>query len=235
MSCYLVPATSFTPQGGSPSNLPHYRVDEFSSGDHEPANAAWDTLLCPPARWTDDLRKVVGSGWMRKAAARVLWRSLGEVYVQQWIISPQEDPWKFFENVPEASAPRLQVARAARVSGPPASPRKVFDERNSDHWRMQAQWVLKLKVPFFYEGEIFRKIPADLGGGRRDMWDFYPLKPPRWPPSVQVGAPRSPGERTGVTSHCAAALLRETQGLPTPSQPARLYMATCTAALPGAN
>lgn len=66
------------------------------------------------------------------------------------------------------------------------------------------------------------------------MWDFYPLKPPRWPPSVQVGAPGSPGERTGVTSHRAAALLRETQGLPTPSQPARLYMATCTAALPGA-
>ncbi|CAG9137174.1 unnamed protein product [Plutella xylostella] len=45
---------------------------------------------------------------------------------------------------------------------------------------------------------------------------------------------RIAGERTGVTSHCAAALLRETQGLPTPSQPARLYMATCTAALPGA-
>ncbi|CAG9135416.1 unnamed protein product [Plutella xylostella] len=82
--------------------------------------------------------------------------------------------------------------------------------------------------------ENFREIPADLGGGRRDMWDFYPLKPPRWPPSVQVGAPGSSGERTGVTSHCAAALLRETQGLPTPSQPARLYMATCTAALPGA-
>ncbi|CAG9116720.1 unnamed protein product [Plutella xylostella] len=65
---------------------------------------------------------------------------------------------------------------------------------------------------------IDRKIPADLAGGRRDMWDFYLLKPPRWPPSVQVGAPGSPGERTGVTSHCAAALL----------------MATCTAALPGA-
>ncbi|CAG9134117.1 unnamed protein product [Plutella xylostella] len=95
-----------------------------------------------------------------------------------------------------------------------------------------ASWLITFFVVI--KGEIFRKIPADLGGGRRDMWDFYPLKPPRWPPSVQVGAPGSPGERTGVTSHRAAALLRETQGFPTPSQPARLYMATCTAALPGA-
>ncbi|CAG9118773.1 unnamed protein product [Plutella xylostella] len=41
----------------------------------------------PPARWTDDLRRVAGSGWMRKAEDRVLWRSLGEAYVQQWMIS----------------------------------------------------------------------------------------------------------------------------------------------------
>ncbi|CAG9090359.1 unnamed protein product [Plutella xylostella] len=27
MSCYLAPATSFTPQGGSPSNLPHYNAE----------------------------------------------------------------------------------------------------------------------------------------------------------------------------------------------------------------
>ncbi|CAG9109469.1 unnamed protein product [Plutella xylostella] len=40
----------------------------------------------PPARWTDDLRRVAGSGWMRKAEDRVLWRSLGEAYVQQWMI-----------------------------------------------------------------------------------------------------------------------------------------------------
>ncbi|CAG9116424.1 unnamed protein product [Plutella xylostella] len=40
----------------------------------------------PPFRWTDDLRRVAGSGWMRKAEDRVLWRSLGEAYVQQWMI-----------------------------------------------------------------------------------------------------------------------------------------------------
>ncbi|KAG7296310.1 hypothetical protein JYU34_021440 [Plutella xylostella] len=40
----------------------------------------------PPARWTDDLRRVAGRGWMRKAEDRVLWRSLGEAYVQQWMI-----------------------------------------------------------------------------------------------------------------------------------------------------
>ncbi|CAG9135040.1 unnamed protein product [Plutella xylostella] len=40
----------------------------------------------PPARWTDDLRRVAGSGWMRKAEDQVLWRSLGESYVQQWMI-----------------------------------------------------------------------------------------------------------------------------------------------------
>ena len=38
----------------------------------------------PPARWTDDLKKVAGSGWMKKAGDRALWRSLGEAYLQQW-------------------------------------------------------------------------------------------------------------------------------------------------------
>ncbi|KAL4703923.1 hypothetical protein ACJJTC_002098 [Scirpophaga incertulas] len=38
----------------------------------------------PPARWTDDLKKVAGGNWMRKAEDRVLWRKLGEAYVQQW-------------------------------------------------------------------------------------------------------------------------------------------------------
>ncbi|KAG7308428.1 hypothetical protein JYU34_005630, partial [Plutella xylostella] len=79
--------------------------------------------------------------------------------------SPQEDPWKFFENVPEASAPRLQVARAARVSGPAASPRKVFDERNSDHWRMQAQWVLKLKVAAPLNTRVAKNVILFLGDG----------------------------------------------------------------------
>ncbi|CAH2235518.1 jg19495 [Pararge aegeria aegeria] len=32
----------------------------------------------PPARWTDDLKKVAGSGWMRKAEDRVWWRALGK-------------------------------------------------------------------------------------------------------------------------------------------------------------
>lgn len=38
----------------------------------------------PPARWTDDLRKVAGTGWMRTAEDRDLWRKVGEAYVQQW-------------------------------------------------------------------------------------------------------------------------------------------------------
>lgn len=36
------------------------------------------------ARWSDDLRKVAGKHWMRKAGDRAVWRSLGEAYVQQW-------------------------------------------------------------------------------------------------------------------------------------------------------
>ncbi|CAG4978815.1 unnamed protein product [Colias eurytheme] len=38
----------------------------------------------PAARWTDDLKKVAGIGWMRYAEERENWRDLGEAYVQQW-------------------------------------------------------------------------------------------------------------------------------------------------------
>ncbi|KAL0852521.1 hypothetical protein ABMA27_017001 [Loxostege sticticalis] len=38
----------------------------------------------PPTRWTDDLVKVAGGAWMRAAQDRILWKSLGEAYVQQW-------------------------------------------------------------------------------------------------------------------------------------------------------
>ncbi|KAJ0183997.1 hypothetical protein K1T71_000420 [Dendrolimus kikuchii] len=38
----------------------------------------------PPARWSDDLRKIAGRGWMRKTGDRDMWRVLGEAYVQQW-------------------------------------------------------------------------------------------------------------------------------------------------------
>ncbi|CAH2237929.1 jg18732 [Pararge aegeria aegeria] len=40
----------------------------------------------PPARWTDDLKNVAGSGVMRKAEDRVWWRALGKAYVQQWTL-----------------------------------------------------------------------------------------------------------------------------------------------------
>ncbi|CAH2218367.1 jg7122 [Pararge aegeria aegeria] len=40
----------------------------------------------PPTRWTNDLKKVAGSGWMRKAEDRVWWRALGKAYVQQWTL-----------------------------------------------------------------------------------------------------------------------------------------------------
>ncbi|CAH2083561.1 unnamed protein product [Euphydryas editha] len=38
----------------------------------------------PPTRWTDDLRRIAGVGWMRIAESRDVWRELGEAYVQQW-------------------------------------------------------------------------------------------------------------------------------------------------------
>ncbi|KAI8429517.1 hypothetical protein MSG28_000150 [Choristoneura fumiferana] len=38
----------------------------------------------PPIRWSDDLVKIAGSRWMRKAQDRSEWRALGEAYVQQW-------------------------------------------------------------------------------------------------------------------------------------------------------
>ncbi|CAH0690392.1 unnamed protein product [Spodoptera exigua] len=31
----------------------------------------------PPARWTDDIRRVAGSGWMRRAEHRAQWRAIG--------------------------------------------------------------------------------------------------------------------------------------------------------------
>uniref|UniRef100_A0A2H1WP82 SFRICE_020843 n=1 Tax=Spodoptera frugiperda TaxID=7108 RepID=A0A2H1WP82_SPOFR len=36
-----------------------------------------------PARWSDDIRKVAGSGWMRRAEDRAQWHAIGEAYVQQ--------------------------------------------------------------------------------------------------------------------------------------------------------
>ena len=36
----------------------------------------------PLARWTDDLKGVVGSDWIAKTGDRVLWRNLGEACVQ---------------------------------------------------------------------------------------------------------------------------------------------------------
>ena len=38
----------------------------------------------PPARWTDNLRKIADRDWMRKAGDRDMWRKLEETYVQQW-------------------------------------------------------------------------------------------------------------------------------------------------------
>ena len=38
----------------------------------------------PPARWSDDLKRVAGSDWMAETGDRVLWCTLGEAYVQQW-------------------------------------------------------------------------------------------------------------------------------------------------------
>ncbi|KAI8440938.1 hypothetical protein MSG28_009235 [Choristoneura fumiferana] len=38
----------------------------------------------PEARWTDDLKRIAGGGWMRGAEDRVLWRAMEEAYVQQW-------------------------------------------------------------------------------------------------------------------------------------------------------
>ncbi|KAI8426618.1 hypothetical protein MSG28_005398 [Choristoneura fumiferana] len=34
--------------------------------------------------YSDDLVKIAGSRWMRKAQDRSEWRALGEAYVQQW-------------------------------------------------------------------------------------------------------------------------------------------------------
>ncbi|CAH2228331.1 jg1561 [Pararge aegeria aegeria] len=35
----------------------------------------------PPSRWTDDIRRVAGSGWRQAAQDRVLWNSLQKTYV----------------------------------------------------------------------------------------------------------------------------------------------------------
>ncbi|CAH2242721.1 jg11450 [Pararge aegeria aegeria] len=43
----------------------------------------------PPTRWTEDIRRVVGSRWRQAAQDRVLWNSLQKTYVQQW--TPDDD------------------------------------------------------------------------------------------------------------------------------------------------
>ena len=45
----------------------------------------------PPARWTDDLKRVARNDWMVKTGDRVLWRTLGEAYVQQWTAMCDDD------------------------------------------------------------------------------------------------------------------------------------------------
>lgn len=37
-----------------------------------------------PTRWSDDVRKVAGSGWRLRSENRAQWRVIGEAYVQQW-------------------------------------------------------------------------------------------------------------------------------------------------------
>ena len=39
----------------------------------------------PPGRWQDEIRKHAGATWMRDAADRLLWKNLGEAFIQQWI------------------------------------------------------------------------------------------------------------------------------------------------------
>ena len=51
----------------------------------------------PPARWTDDLKRVSGSDWMAKTGDRVLWRTLGEAYVQQWTQKADDDGVSHFK------------------------------------------------------------------------------------------------------------------------------------------
>ncbi|KAG6449888.1 hypothetical protein O3G_MSEX006295 [Manduca sexta] len=38
----------------------------------------------PPTRWSDDIRRIAGGRWMRRAEDRTAWRALREAYVQQW-------------------------------------------------------------------------------------------------------------------------------------------------------
>ena len=38
----------------------------------------------PLARRDDDIGKVAGIGWMRRAQDRDQWRAIGEAYIQQW-------------------------------------------------------------------------------------------------------------------------------------------------------
>ena len=36
----------------------------------------------PQARWSDDIRKIAGTGWMQQAQDRERWQTMGEAYVQ---------------------------------------------------------------------------------------------------------------------------------------------------------
>ncbi|CAH2250334.1 jg3673 [Pararge aegeria aegeria] len=38
----------------------------------------------PPTGWTDDIKRVAGSRWIKAAQNRGIWSSLQKTYVQQW-------------------------------------------------------------------------------------------------------------------------------------------------------
>ncbi|CAH1641526.1 unnamed protein product [Spodoptera littoralis] len=45
----------------------------------------------PMTRCSDNIRKVAGSGWMRRAEDRAQWRAIGEAYVHQWTAVNEDD------------------------------------------------------------------------------------------------------------------------------------------------
>lgn len=47
-------------------------------------------------RWTEDLKKVTGSRWMRSAQDRNSWLSLGETFIQHWTVMSRTNT--LFEN-----------------------------------------------------------------------------------------------------------------------------------------
>ncbi|KAI8421176.1 hypothetical protein MSG28_008247 [Choristoneura fumiferana] len=149
----------------------------------------------PEARWTDDLKRAAGGGWMRGAENRVLWRAMEEAYVQQWAA---ETSTKELEQ-----AQRRKKRRPAGHQNPQTSPSyPQYDEASvngSQRWL-----VIGLVLTVF---QVQPELVANTGGNLRK-------NNPRMKCIQLVSYKHGPGQRWHVWGRAPALLASSKAAFP---------------------